>query len=233
MLRFGPDDGPVVVMALPLFEEANRVRAFAASICRALAERGVASALPDVPGQGESQVPLETMASSGSIAEGYEAAVDTLRERERGVYGAAIRSGALLDYLADLNGRWHFAPQCGPDLLRELTRIKQRSADTSAPLHKFWYQEPLASEGEAQPAAEVAGNLIAASLFTCLKADLIWSVDDDGPWRVVRLDSDAAPADRHVPGAPLWRRAEPGNDLMLAQTLADDIAQWVRTCEGC
>ena len=28
MIRFGPDTGPVVVAALPLFEEANRTRAF-------------------------------------------------------------------------------------------------------------------------------------------------------------------------------------------------------------
>ena len=42
MLRFGPDTGPVVVVALPLFEEANRTRAFAVSILRALAARGIA-----------------------------------------------------------------------------------------------------------------------------------------------------------------------------------------------
>lgn len=41
MLRFGPAAGPVVVVALPLFEEANRTRAFAVAILRALAERGV------------------------------------------------------------------------------------------------------------------------------------------------------------------------------------------------
>ena len=55
----GPDTGPVAVVALPLFEEANRTRAFAVTICRALAKRGVASVLPDLPGQGESLVPTE------------------------------------------------------------------------------------------------------------------------------------------------------------------------------
>src|SRR3546814_8095624 len=55
MLRFGPDTGPVVVLALPLFEEANRTRAFAVTMLRALAERGVASVLPDLPGQGRSE----------------------------------------------------------------------------------------------------------------------------------------------------------------------------------
>ncbi len=54
MLRFGPTNGPVMIVAPPLFEEANRTRAFVVTILRALAERGIASALPDLPGTGES-----------------------------------------------------------------------------------------------------------------------------------------------------------------------------------
>ncbi|RYD50253.1 MAG: hypothetical protein EOP60_12200, partial [Sphingomonadales bacterium] len=47
MLRFGPATGPVVIAALPLFEEANRTRTFVVTLLRALAERGIAGALPD------------------------------------------------------------------------------------------------------------------------------------------------------------------------------------------
>ena len=50
--------------------------------------------------------------------------------------------------------------------------------------------------------------------------------------RTVRLDTDPKPADRHVPGTPLWRRAEPDNDPALAAILADDIADWIAACEG-
>jgi hypothetical protein len=57
-------------------------------------------------------------------------------------------------------------------------------------------------------------------------------LDDDPPLRTVRLDTDPKPADRHVPGIPLWRRAEPDNDPALAALLADDIADWIATCEG-
>ena len=39
MLRFGPDAGPLVVAVLPLFEEANRTRAFLVAMLRALAGR--------------------------------------------------------------------------------------------------------------------------------------------------------------------------------------------------
>ena len=38
MLRFGPADGPLVIVTLPLFEEANRLRAFAVTLCRALVD---------------------------------------------------------------------------------------------------------------------------------------------------------------------------------------------------
>src|SRR3546814_16209394 len=61
MLRFGPDTGPVVVLALPLFEEANRKRVFDVTMLRALVGRGVARVLPDLPGRGERPVPLRGM----------------------------------------------------------------------------------------------------------------------------------------------------------------------------
>ena len=152
MLRFGPDAGPVAVVAQPLFEEANRTRAFAVTICRALAKRGVASVLPDLPGQGDSLVPLETLSNAVDIGEGFEAAVETQRKQGRRVYSAAIRSGALVDFMADVAGAWHFAPQDGQDLLRQLTRIKRASLETATPLHEVWYREPLAPGDETSAA---------------------------------------------------------------------------------
>jgi len=59
MIRFGSGTGPVVVLALPLWEEANRTRTFAVRLLRLLAERGIAGALPDLPGQGESAIDSE------------------------------------------------------------------------------------------------------------------------------------------------------------------------------
>ena len=50
------------------------------------------------------------------------------------------------------------------------------------------------------------------------------------PARTVRLVGDPRPADRAIEASPLWRRAEPGNDLALAALLADDIAEWVAHC---
>ena len=199
MLRFGPDTGPVIIAALPLFEEANRTRTFVMTILRALAERGIASALPDLPGQGESLVPTDRIA----VANLRNAFADATRATARRAYSVAIRSGALLDSRAVLAGRWHFAPQTGPELLRELNRLRQ------------------AGEGD-----DFAGNRLSPAFLAELdNADLESA-------RTIRLDSDPKNADARFTGAPLWRRAEPDNDPALAALLADDIAAWVRACEG-
>lgn len=193
MLRFGPDTGPVIVAALPLFEEANRTRTFVVTLLRALAERGIASVLPDLPGQGESLVPTE----AATIAD-MRAAFAAIP----GDYTLAIRSGALLDAGAR-NGRWHFAPQQGAELVRELNRLRQ-----------------------AGGTADFGGNRLSPALL----AELADATSAEA--RVVRHESDAKAADLKVPGAPLWRRAEPDNDPALATLLADDIAAWVRACES-
>lgn len=199
MLRFGPDSGPVVAAALPLFEEANRTRTFMVTILRLLAERGIASALPDLPGQGESLVPTETVALA-NLRSAFAAAA---RAAGGPVYSVAIRSGALLDTGATLAGRWHLAPQTGPELLRELHRVRQ------------------AGGGE-----DFGGNRLSAAFQT--------ELDNAAPEaaRTVRIDRDPRDADLRIDAAPLWRRAEPDNDPALAALLADDIAAWVRACEG-
>ncbi|MBB5708846.1 hypothetical protein [Sphingomonas xinjiangensis] len=212
MLRFGPATGPVVLVALPLFEEANRTRTFAAALMRLLAGRGIASALPDLPGTGESLTQIEeTTLSEMRAAMG--AAVDHLGARR--VHACGIRSGALLDPHAFVRARWHFSPVEGEVLMTELLRIAQA--------------------GKSSPASDdapmlVGGNLLTAAMVAELKAATTDA--DPGPLRIVRLDSDPRPADRKVPGVPLWRRAEPGHDPALAALLADDIAAWVRACEG-
>jgi hypothetical protein len=193
LIRFGPSQGPVIVAALPLFEEANRTRTFAVTLLRALAKRSIASVLPDLPGQSESLVATES-ATLAHMREAFAAIP--------GGYTLAIRSGALLDAGAR-KGRWHLAPQQGAELLRELNRLRNTSGSD-----------------------DFGGNRLSAVLLGELETA------STGEARIVRHESDAKPADLKVPGAPLWRRAEPDNDPALAELLADDIAGWVRACEG-
>lgn len=231
MLRFGPADGPVVVAALPLFEEANRTRAFMVTILRALARRGIAGALPDLPGTGESLVPLSGVTVL-VMQSAYEGAVETIRAEGRDAYAVGIRSGALLDVLGLVAGRWHLAPSDGPTLLRELTRIKQAELGRREPLGDYWYFDPTLPEDADDPPVEIAGNLVSPDLLTDLtvKTPFDRAFAPALPLRTVRLESDPRDADRKLPGAPLWRRAEPDNDPALAELLADDIADWVRAC---
>ena len=203
MLRFGPDAGPRVVAVLPLFEEANRTRAFLVAMLRALAGRGIGSILPDLPGTGESLVDTRDLRLP-DLRQAFAALVGTL---DVPVYAVTIRSGALIDCDAHLAGRWQLAPQSGGDLLRDLSRI--RAASTMPDEDGY------------------AGN----SLSEALLADLRDAVPYDAS-RTVRLESDPRPADARYPGAPLWRRSEPGSDAALAEALAADVAGWIATCGG-
>ncbi len=198
LLRFGPDDGPVVVVLLPLFEELNRTRAFGVSILRALARRGLAGVLPDLPGQVDSLVYTEKLCPTD-----LQQAVSDLAQSLAGpVFGVAIRSGALFD--AALPRRWHLSPQTGAELARALQRLRKLGDGIS-----------------------FAGNTLPDDLLAAIEATPLTPAQ-----RTVRLEGDSAPADLHLPGAPLWHRAEPDNDPDLAEQLAADIYHWVQACAG-
>ncbi|KQM88495.1 hypothetical protein ASE67_01695 [Sphingomonas sp. Leaf23] len=206
--RFGPADAPVVMLLLPPFEEANRTRTFAVGLLRALATRGIASILPDLPGQGESLLPTE----AANLADWRAAVTALVAASDRPVIGAAIRAGALFDTDADLAGRWHLSPQPGAALVRELGRIARPTGiDRTAPV------------------VEIAGNRIATALLDELDAA---TPCDAHPRRIVRLGTDPEDADLRIDAAPLWRRAEPGDDPALAEQLADDLFAWSRACVG-
>jgi len=223
MIRLGPDTGPVVIVALPLFEEANRTRTFAVTMMRALADRGVASALPDLPGTGESEADLADT-SLLDMREAHEALTLKLYGEGSAVFALGIRSGALIDTFSLVRGRWHLAPQDGDAVLRELVRLKNAEGGAQ----KYDRHTII---GAAQDAVPIGGNLVSTTLLADLSGA---SVHDHAgvPRRVVRLESDPGAADHKVDAAPLWRRAEPGNDPALAAALADDVTTWVRSCAG-
>lgn len=216
MLRFGPAAGPVVIVALPLFEEANRTRAFAVTILRALAERGIAGALPDLPGQGESLIPTHET-DLAKLRTAFAAAAAGLGAP---AISLGIRSGALLDGEATLAGRYHLSPMNGADLRRELVRARQASSREAGEAF-----DPASLDIATDP-VELAGNLIAPALL----ADLAIATPVTGIARTVRLETEARPADAKLPGSPLWRRAEPDNDLAFAGIVAADVALWIATC---
>ncbi|MEO5939046.1 MAG: hypothetical protein ABIQ43_08560 [Sphingomonas sp.] len=215
MLRFGPASGPVVVLALPLFEEANRTRTFSVGLLRKLADRGVASVLPDLPGQNESVVATEHAMLAGWRAAFAAAAAATGRP----VHSVTMRGGSLIDHDAKVASRWQLAPAKGEALIRELFRTAQAAGEPVEIDLDAW-------SDEGGPVT-IAGNRISRPLLRDLNtADCV----REGLVRAVRLDTDPAVADRKVEGALLWRRSEPGDDAALAAILADDIADWIDRC---
>lgn len=220
MLRFGPQTGAVVLAAMPPFEEANRLRAFFVTLLRALGEHGIGAAIPDMPGQGDS--PLSTAAARLDDWRDAFAACEAKLSREGArVHIAAMRGGALYEGRANCQSRWHFSPLTGAALVREMVRARQAAAKEAG--------EPFdpASVTVDGPPVELAGNLIAPAML----ADLQGAVPVAGQdLRTLRLETDAAAADRKILARPLWRRAEPDNNPALARELAADLAEWVRAC---
>ena len=205
MLRFGPSVGPVVMVAMPLFEEANRTRSVAVALLRALAARGIAGALPDLPGTGESLIPTEQVTlADWRLA--FAAAAGALPGQ---VHVAAMRGGALVDADAAVASRWYLAPVSGAALLRETRRGRSATAGAGSD--------------------DLAGPRLSAALIVGLEGA---EPTANGRLRVVRFASDPRPSDRTLNGIAPWRKAEPASDAALASALADDIATWITRCDG-
>ena len=188
------------------------------TILRALAGRGIAGALPDLPGQGESLIPTHETGLA-KLRTAFAAAVTGLGTP---AFTLAIRSGALLDGEAAVAGRYHLSPMTGADVRRELVRARQASSREAGEAF-----DPASIDTATDP-VELAGNLIAPAML----AELAIATPVTGIARTVRLETEARPADARLPGSPLWRRAEPDNDLAFADAVAGDIAQWIATCAG-
>jgi pimeloyl-ACP methyl ester carboxylesterase len=124
-------------------------------------------------------------------------------EASGAVASVGLRGGALLDGAA--GARWRFAPATGASLARDLARagLMTEGGGGYAPSEAL-----LAGLAGAEPA-------------------------EGGTVRTVRLSTDRAEADLKLEGPPLWRRAEPQNSSELAETMACDISQWVRSCGLC
>lgn len=218
MLRFGPADGPVVLVAMPFWEEANRTRSLVVAMLRRLADQGIGGALPDWPGTGESLIDTE-QATLFQWREAHEAAANAMGDRR--CYGVSIRGGTLVDLFGLLFGRWHLAPMTGEAVLRDVIRLRAAAGLRGDEYGLFGAESPV----------RIAGNRVSPYFLAGLAGAEPY--DQPGvPRRVVRLGHDRGPADRSIDAVPPWRRAEPLENPELATLLADDIAEWIASCEG-
>ena len=217
IVREGPQHGPAVLFILPLFEEANRMRRTVRLAMRALAERGIGSLLPDLPGQNESLVP--TVEASVSL---WGEALRYIAEKEqRPIVSAAIRGGALIDYSMLATATWRLAPVKGSALLKLMVTARI-AADKEA--GTAMTRDALMAEAVAHP-IQLTGNWVSPRMVQELGEAV---PESRVPLREVQLGSTDEP--NEIVGTPLWLRAEPGEDAAMAKAIAKDIADWMRIC---
>lgn len=230
-LTFGPSDGPVLLIVPPLFDEANKLRHLLVETARLLADHGIFSLMPDLPGCNESPVPLE----NASLSLWKAALIACAGQLGPVRHIASLRGGTLIDdaliadtlinetLINDTVGdipRWRLGPVKTGQLLRNMLRTRIASdrelgiAGSSAAL-----MEQAMSSG-----IDLAGYSLSASMVRELASA---APSGAGPVRLVRLCDDPLPCDSQITGAPLWLRAEPGHDAAMAQAMAHDIASWI------
>ncbi|NJS14656.1 MAG: hypothetical protein HC788_08705 [Sphingopyxis sp.] len=215
-LRLGPADAAARVLFIPpLFEEANRTRRTIVMAMRALSARGIASLLPDLPGQNDSLV-----ATADVDLSHWRCALTNQGIGEASpLFVASIRSGALMDDAVAAAGYWRLVPVAGANLLRTLLRARvasdrERGIETSV--------DQLIAEAASAP-LRLAGNLLSPTMISQLHAAEPTPLT---PLRSVTLGNGAD----QIAGSPLWLRAEPGEDFAMAEAMAKDISAWIATC---
>lgn len=133
----------------------------------------------------------------------WQEAAEAAFEAAGAVASVSLRGGALLDGPAP--ARWRFAPATGASLARDLARAGLMTEGGGGYAPSQALLDALAS---AEPA-------------------------EGGTVRTLRLSTDRGEADLKLEGPPLWRRAEPQNSSEMAEAMALDISQWVRSCGLC
>lgn len=214
-LRIEPASAPraTILIVPPLFEEANRTRRTLVLAMRALAAKGFAAVMPDLPGQNESLLPLD----DADLAVWQATLAEVAATIAGPLLVASVRGGCLIDHSFKAAGWWRLAPAGGASLLRTLLRARV-SADREAGVTSSL--ESLTETAQREPLL-LAGNRLSPAMIAQLSAAEVQPVE---PLRSVALGADG------IAGTPLWLRAEPGEDAAMAGAVAEDIAAWSATC---
>lgn len=212
----GTPGAPTILILPPLFDEANRLRRTLVLTMRALSARGVASLLPDLPGQNDSLVPTEAV----TLAD-WRTALAAVAAAEPGpLLVASWRGGTLIDDAASgAIGWWRMAPVAGASLVK--TMIRTRIAGEKEAGRTVSAEDLRASAIDGP--VELAGNFLNTAMLMQLDAA---TPADVTPLRSVTFGS----GEGKLPGSALWLRAEPGEDAAMAAAMAADLHNWAMTC---
>lgn len=192
------------LLILPaLFDESNKLRRQTVLIMRSLAELGIGSALPDLPGMNESLAPLDEQSLTQWRGDAAQAA-----EHLGATHVLAIRGGALI--APDTLPSWHYAPTRGARIVRNMLRARVLASKEAG------RAETAAELGElgAKQRLELAGWRFGPALFGELQS----AEPAENSQQTTIAQSD-------IGGAALWLRAEADEDATQAQKLASIIAE--------
>ncbi|QLC24087.1 hypothetical protein HFP57_02940 [Parasphingopyxis algicola] len=209
-MSFGPADGHQILIVPPLFEELNRTRKLLSDLMRALAGRGIATHLPDLPGTGESEAQLPEIQWTD-----WRHAVDDAAKASDATEIFAVRGGCLLDDVVPALPHMRFSPGQGKSVIRDLIR----SRSLNDPDFDSAAQKAVFTDGPTL----LGGYPVSAALASAVRDADIADLPDV---RTIRLETEHGDADRQIAGPPLWRRAEPTGSAELTDALTTAIAEW-------
>lgn len=192
-----------LLVLMPLFDEASKMRRQIVETMRILDQSGVDCFCPDLPGCNESLVPHAEQTLSG-----WRDAIASAAAHVQATHTLGVRSGSLVAP-GNLPG-WTYEPVKPRAVLSRLARAEQISAREAN--HAITAKELIADGCEN--GVTLAGWSFGADLVNELAA------------------SELASSPHHLPitqeevgGRPLWLRAEPGVDPAQTKALAAIIVE--------
>jgi hypothetical protein len=203
-----------IIIAAPLFDEMNRMRRVLVSAMRLLAQRGIASCLPDLPGCNESAADLAVQ-----DLQIWRGAFSAAAAQTGATHVACIRGGALIsDGPTDLP-HWRLAPVKGASLLKTMLRTRIASDKESGIINSM---DGLLASGLEAP-IELGGNRIGPAMLASLQ-------DADAAVMAHLTIAALGEDDDDVTGSALWMRAEPQDDPAMAASIAHQLDRWSAAC---
>ncbi len=203
-----------ILIVPPLFDEMNRMRRVLVSAMRELADLGVGSILPDLPGCNES---LATLVDQN--LDKWRGAVAAAAAQSGATHIASIRGGALIDNIPAGLPIWRLAPVKGGSLLKSMLRTRI-AGDKETGISSN--MESLIEQGCREP-IELAGNMIGPAMLSSLQ------YAEAGPSAKLTVAALGDGAD-DVSGSALWLRAEPQDDPAMAASITKQLYQWSASC---
>lgn len=202
------DAAPCLLIVPPLFAEMSRMRRTIVLAMQHLCDHGIASRLIDLPGSHESLADPRSQSLST-----LRAAVAEAARQLQATHILSLRGGCLIDD-ATAQPVFRLAPAKGTNLLRTMLRTRIASARETG--------ETLTLDGLMEAGRANGLELGGYALGPDMLAQLDQAEPSPLPGAVERSIGAQG-----LPGSALWLRAEPGEDIILAQAMADAIRDWI------